>query len=127
MVMILAIYLLCKHRKPRTLVTSLALQQIKEMGTVTRQEYVDTTCTCKIQFYIILVLNISIFSLVIFAALHCQKLKVCRGCLFSNAAKMMLLISYVQYYVPVKLCKTAGSIHLFKITGMLVPENVKLK
>ena len=24
------------------------------------------------------------------------------------------------------MCKTAGSIHLFKITGMLKPENIKL-
>ena len=33
----LAIYLLCKHKKLRMLVTSLALQQIKEVGTVTTQ------------------------------------------------------------------------------------------
>ena len=39
----------------------------------------------------------------------------------------MLLISDVQYYIPVKLCKTIGSIHLFTITGMLEPENVKLR
>ena len=38
----------------------------------------------------------------------------------------MFIISDVQYYVLVKLCKTAGSIHLFKITGMLTPDNVKL-
>ena len=28
----------------------------------------------------------------------------------------MHFISDVQYYIPVKLFKTAGSIHLFKIT-----------
>ena len=38
----------------------------------------------------------------------------------------MLFISDVQYYVPIKLCKTAGSIHLFKITGKLMPDKVKL-
>ena len=38
----------------------------------------------------------------------------------------MIFISDIQYYVPMKLCKTAGSMHLFKITGMLKPENVKL-
>ena len=27
--------------------------------------------------------------------------------------------------VPIKLCKTAGSIHLFKISGMLNSENIK--
>ena len=38
----------------------------------------------------------------------------------------MLFISDIQYYVPVKLCKTAGSIHLCKITGMLTQDKVKL-
>ena len=32
----------------------------------------------------------------------------------------------MQNYVPIKLCKAAGSIHLFKITGMLKTENIKL-
>ena len=30
--------------------------------------------------------------------------------------------SDAQYYVPVKLCRAAGSIHLFKITGKLTAE-----
>ena len=38
----------------------------------------------------------------------------------------MIFISDVQNYIPVKLCKTAGSIHLFKISGMLKVENIKL-
>ena len=46
--------------------------------------------------------------------------------MFSNPVKIMIFISDVQYYVPIKLCKTAGSIHLFKITDMVKPENVKL-
>ena len=43
-----------------------------------------------------------------------------------NVVKIMLFISDIQYYVPVKLCKTAGIIHLFKITGVLTPDKVKL-
>ena len=38
----------------------------------------------------------------------------------------MLFISDVQYYVLIKLCKTADSIHLFKITGILMPDKVKI-
>ena len=38
----------------------------------------------------------------------------------------MLLISDIENYVPIKLCKTAGSIHLFKIKGTLKSENIKL-
>ena len=46
--------------------------------------------------------------------------------MFSNVVNIMLFISDVQFYVPIKLCKMAGSIPLFKITGKLKPENVKL-
>ena len=38
----------------------------------------------------------------------------------------MLFISHVQNYVPIKLFKTAGSIHLFKIRGTLKTRNIKL-
>ena len=38
----------------------------------------------------------------------------------------MLFISDIQYYIAVKLCKTAGSIHLFEITGKVMTEKVKL-
>ena len=39
----------------------------------------------------------------------------------------MLFISDTQYYIPVKLCRTAGSIHLFKITGRVTIDKVRLK
>ena len=58
--------------------------------------------------------------------LHCRKLKFCRGCTFSNALKTMIFLSDVQNYIPIKLCKITGSIHLFKITGKLKAENIKL-
>ena len=47
--------------------------------------------------------------------------------MFSNAVKIMLFISDTKYYVPIKLCEMTGSIHLFKITGILSSDNVKLK
>ena len=49
------------------------------------------------------------------------------GNLFSNVTKVKLFISNMQSYVSIKLCKGAGSIHLFKIRGRLTPENIKYK
>ena len=89
------------------LVASLALQQVREVDALKIQEEVTTECTCKIQIYIILALTFTIFGLVMFAVPHSRKLKLCRGCLFSNTVKIILFISDVQYYVPIKLCKTA--------------------
>ena len=117
----LTIYLLCKHKKLKTLIASLVLQQVKEVATETQKE-INTEC--KILTYISLALTT--FCLVMVAILHYRKSKLCRGYMFSNAVKIMIYISDVQYHVPIKLCKTAGSIHLFKILGMLNSENIKL-
>ena len=78
-----------------------------------------------VQFYIILALGI-IIGLVVFMILQVRRIKLCRGQLFSNIVKIMLCISDVQYYVPAKVCRTAGSIYLFKITGRLMANKVKL-
>ena len=45
--------------------------------------------------------------------------------ILANIVKIMLFISDVQYYVPAKLNKTEGSIHLFKITGKIMMDKVK--
>ena len=98
-----------------------------------RSRHSNSTGICQYNMYlqnsILYNFGIKLFNigLVIFAVLQPRKLKLFRGHLFSNAVKTMLFISDVQYNVPIKLCKTAGSIHLFKTTGMLVPEKVKLK
>ena len=98
---------------------SLVLHQVTEVGTVTQKE-INTEC--KTLTYISLALTT--FSLVMVAILHYRKSKLCRGHMFSNAVKIMIFTSDVQYYVPIKLCKTAGSIHLFKIVGTMKPENI---
>ena len=109
---IFTVYLLCKHKKLRSLIASLILHQVKEVGTVTQKE-INTEC--KTLTYISLVLTI--LGLVLVAILHYRKSKSCRGFTFSNTVKIMIFISDVEYYVPIKLCKTTGSIHFFTIIG----------
>ena len=87
----------------------------------------DVECTCKIQWYTIFMLRLAVLGIIIFIILNTRKLKLFRGHLFSNVVKKLQFISDVQYYVPVKLCRTAESIHLFKITGKLTPEHIELK
>ena len=98
---------------------------------VAKQEHVSITydieCTCKIQWHIIFMLGVLVLGIIIFIILNARKLKLFRGHLFSYAVKIMPFISDAQYYVPVKLCRTEGSIHLFKITGKLTPEHIELK
>ena len=41
--------------------------------------------------------------------------------------KIILSMSNTTNYVPIKLCRIAGSIHLFKIRGRLTIENIRFK
>ena len=45
---------------------------------------------------------------------------------YSNTIKIMIFLSDIKSYVPIKLCKTSGSIHLFKLTGNINRENITL-
>ena len=47
--------------------------------------------------------------------------------MFSNNTKILLFVSNTHPYIPIKLCRVARSICLFRIRGRLNPENVKLK
>ena len=38
----------------------------------------------------------------------------------------MLFISDIKSYIPIKLCKTSGSMHLFKLNGSITKENITL-
>ena len=38
----------------------------------------------------------------------------------------MLFVSNIESYVPIKLSKVTGSIHLFKLAGKLQKENITL-
>ena len=61
--------------------------------------------------------SISILGIVVLIIINAWKLKLFRGHLLSSRVKIMLFISHAKCYVPVKLCTTAESIHLFRITG----------
>ena len=116
----LTVYLLCKHKKIRALITSLVLHQVKEVGATSG----ETNSECTTLTYTGIALTI--LSLIIVTFLHYRKSNFCKGHRFSNMVKIRIFISDVQNYVPLKLRKTAGSIHLFKIVDTLKVENLKL-
>ena len=69
---------------------------------------------------------LTLLSMAIVILLHYRKSKFCRGHRFSNVVKIVLFISDIQHYIPIRLCKTSGSLHLFRIIGTLTSENVRL-
>ena len=120
----LVIYLFCKHKHTRTIVGSLILHKIKEVEANSNPNPETNNYECGTLAYVGIILTVLSMIIVIF--LQYTNSRLCRGCRFSNVMKIVLFISDVQYYIPIKLCKTSGSIHLFKIKGTLKPENIKL-
>ena len=55
-----------------------------------------------------------------------QKIKILQRIQILKHCKIVLFNSDVQHYIPIKLCKTSASPHLFKITGTLKSEDIKL-
>ena len=55
-----------------------------------------------------------------------HKMPIFRKHQYSNTIKVFVFISNIKSYVPIKLCKTTGSIHLFKLAGSLQKEDIRV-
>ena len=114
-IMLVLIYVVCGQSKLKTLVANIALQHAKGTEAADGKSQ-DIYCTCEMQWFIIVMLLIMLG--LIYLVIHkIKKSSLCKGCLFSNITKVMLFTPNTQSYVPIKLCKIAGSIHFFKIRG----------
>ena len=87
----------------------------------------DMLCTCKTQWYIMGMLIINTLGMLYLVTNKLRNSSFFKGCLFSNNTKILIFIPNTHLYVPMKLCRVARSIYLFRIRGRLNPEDVKLK
>ena len=84
-------------------------------------------CACKMQWYIMGMLTIITLGMLYLVTNRLIKSSFFKGRLFSNNTKILLFISNTHSYIPIKLCRVARSIHLFRIREKLNPDNVKVK
>ena len=110
--------------KLKALVMNIVMQRIR---TVEAVDVSNMLCTCKMQWYITGMLTIITLGMLYLVTNKLRKSSFFKGHLFSNNTKILLFVSNTHSYVPIKLCRVAGSIHLFRIRGRLNTENVKLK
>ena len=119
----LVAYLFCKHKQIKAIVASLILHKIKEVEANSNPNPEINNYECGTLAYVGIILTVLSMIIVIF--LHYRKSRLCRGYRFSNVVKIVLCISDVQNYILIKLCKTSGSIHLFKSKGTLKSRDIK--
>ena len=74
---------------------------------------------------ILKIINLTILTLMALAKLG--KSRIFKGRLFSNTIKLKLFVVDNQCYIPLHLNKMTGSVHLFKLQGVVIKENLTLK
>ena len=119
-IMFIVMKLIFKGKKMQTLITNLAMirgvKAISEEIKSINKEY----------WIIIIWLSLILLCVLFLTIEKLHRMPMFRKYCYSNTIKIMLFISDIKSYVPIKLCKTSGSIHLFKITGSINKENITL-
>ena len=109
-IMLIIIYVLYGQSKLKALVMNIAMQRIKVVEAAGMS---GMLCTCKTQWYIMGMLIIITLGMLYLVTNKIRKTSFCKGRLFSNNTKILLFISNAHSYVPIKLHRVAGCIHLF--------------
>ena len=122
-VTLIVIYMISGQSKLKMLVANIALHCVKAIEAFNAKNQ-KAHCDLGILKFI-MIINLVVVTLLAFGIL--KKSKVFRGCLFSSMVKIKLFIADTQSYVPIDLNKIAGNVHLFKLTGAQLLENVKEK
>ena len=119
-VMFIVIKLIFKGEKMQMLLANLAM--IRGAKAITEEiEAID-----KEYWIIIIWLSLILLCILFLAIEKLYRMPIFRKYCYSNTIKIMLFISDIKSYIPIKLCKTSGSIHLFKLTGRVNKENITL-
>ena len=119
-IMFIVIKLIFKGEKMQVLVANLAM--IRGVKALSKEiESIDK------EYWIIIIWLLLILLCVLFLTIEkLYRMPMFRKYCYSNTIKIMLFISDIKSYVPIKLCKTSGSIHLFKLTGSINRESITL-
>ena len=120
---LVVIYIVTGHSKLKTLVTNIALQCIKTLDAAALNPN-HIICNNGLE-KIHLVINVAVLTIMAFVQL--RKSRIFKGTLFSNTIKVKPFVADNHCYIPSHLNKLAGSVHLFKLHGILTKENLVLK
>ena len=119
------VHIVCKHAKLNALKTGIAFQPIKQTEAIFCNGQEQHKCIA--QWYTIAALTLMIKGLIIFVLATTWKCRIFKGRFYSNTVTVMLFFSHIKQYIPVKLYKTAGNIHLFQIYGQLSLDQITLE
>ena len=118
------IHIVYRHAKLKALLTRNAFQPVKQAEVVGTNQIKQH---CIAQWYAIAALTMMTILLIVYICLTTQRCTISKRRLYSNTVSIMLFFSDVKQYIPVKLCKSVGSIHLFQLYGQLNSGQIVLE
>ena len=120
-VTIIVIMLLFKGAKMQESITNLAIQKSVKALTEEKENCSNYEYWTIIMWFTLILLG-NLFLIIEKA----HEIPIFRKHQYSNTIKVLIFISNIKSYIPIKLCKTTGSIHLFKLMGSLQKEDIML-
>ena len=120
---LVVIYIVTGHPKHITLVANIALQYIRTVDTAALNPD-HIICESSLE-KILLFMNLAV--VVIMAIAKVRKSRIFKEKLFSNSIKVKLFVSDNHCYIPLHLNKLAGNVHLLKLCGVLMKDNLILR
>ena len=124
LVVVAVIHIVCRHAKLKTLLTGIASQPVKQAEAMVTNQ-IKQHCTA--HWYAIAALTMMTILLIVYICLTTQRCTIFKRRLYSNTVTIMLFFSDVKQYIPGKLCKSAGSIHLIQLYGQLNSDQIVLE
>ena len=121
LVTIIVIMLLFKGAKMCALITNLAMQKSVKVLTEEKEN-----CSYYEYWIIIMWLTLILLGIIFLIIEKVHKMPIFRKHQYSNTIKVLIFLSNIKSYVPMKLCRNTGSIHLFQLTGSLQKEDIML-
>ena len=120
-IVLIVIMLIFRGEKMWSLVTNLAM--IKGLKALME----ETKTGNNYEYWIIIAwLSLILMGIMFLTIEKIYKMPICTKYQYSNTIKIMIFFSNIKSYVPIKLCKTSGSIHLFKLMESINRENLTL-
>ena len=123
LVVIEIIHITCRHAKLKNLINWNCFSASKTTETVLANQ---TEEFCTAQWYVIAALTMMAILLIVYICLSNQRCTIFKR-RHSNTVTIMLFFSDIKQYIPVKLCKSAGSIHLFQLYGQLHSDQIAIE
>ena len=119
------INLACRHTKLKALLMGIAFLPVKQTEAIFGNGKEQQNCA--MQWHTIPALTLMVIGLTIYILVTTQKCTIFKRRIYSIIVTVMLFFSDIKQYVPVKLCKSVGSIHLFQTYGQITPDQITVE